>query len=204
MTREQLQAIMDKPGFGTGRAFLDQAAQEAEALALLPTPERVAPVRATTDPGTGWLVCSFGNSGEDGKDWHVITDEVRASELAETFFPEDAKLDAHRVAAILNLYRMGVLTTRSMIGVKRLVWKDESRPNFYPSRMVAPMPCGTGDYSITGSAKRDAWQWYLNGNRPPERSSAERRARDPYTEADAKAACQAHYEARIRRALEEE
>ena len=91
-----------------------------------------------------------------------------------------------------------------MTRVKQLVWKDESRPYSYPNLMVAPMPCGTGDYSITGSAKRDAWQWYLNGNSPPERSSAERRARDPYTEADAKAACQAHYEARIRRALEEE
>ena len=37
-TREELQAIMDSPGFGTGRAFRDRKAQENEALALLPDP----------------------------------------------------------------------------------------------------------------------------------------------------------------------
>ena len=32
-TRDELQAIMDRPGFGTGRAFRDRNAQENEALA---------------------------------------------------------------------------------------------------------------------------------------------------------------------------
>ena len=41
-TREELQAIMDRPGFGTGRAYRDRKAQENEALALLPDPEWMA------------------------------------------------------------------------------------------------------------------------------------------------------------------
>ena len=110
MTRDDLQRIMDMPGFGTGRAFRDQKAQEAEALALLPDPKDVMPVRASTDAGAGWLVCSFGNSGEDGQDWHLITDEVRGSIVAEfSEYPRDAKMDALRTAAIVNAYRMGLL-----------------------------------------------------------------------------------------------
>lgn len=113
MTRADLQAIMDKPGFGTGRAFRDQKAQEAEALALLPDPKDVMPVRASTDAGAGWLVCSFGNSGEDGQDWHLITDEVRGSIVAEfSDYPADAKMDALRTAAIVNAWRMGLLVRK--------------------------------------------------------------------------------------------
>lgn len=112
MNREELQAIMNKPGFGTGRAFRDQKAQEAEALALLPDPTDVAPVRATTDAGAGWLVCSFGNSSEDGSDWHLISDEVRASDLADTEYPADAKMDALVTAALVNAYRMGLLVRK--------------------------------------------------------------------------------------------
>jgi hypothetical protein len=108
--RERLTAIANMPGFGTGRAFRDQKAQENEALELLPDPASVMPVRATTDAGSGWLVCSFGNSGEDGDDWHLITDEVRGSIVAEfSDYPADAKWDALRTAAIVNAYRMGLL-----------------------------------------------------------------------------------------------
>lgn len=111
--REKLQAVMDRPGFGTGRAFLDQKAQENEALALLPDPKSVMPVRASTDAGAGWLVCSFGNSGDDGQDWHLITDEVRGSIVAEfSDYPADAKMDALRTAAIVNAYRMGLLVRK--------------------------------------------------------------------------------------------
>ena len=111
--RDRLQSIMDAPGFGTGRAFQDQKAQEAEALALLPDPKDVMPVRASTDAGAGWIVCSMGNSSDDGQDWFIITDEVRGSYLAEfSDLPADAKSDAHIVAAIINAYRMGLLVRK--------------------------------------------------------------------------------------------
>lgn len=112
MTRDELQAIMDRPGFGTGRAFLDRKAQEAEALAMLPDPAWMAPVMASTDSGSNWLICSFGNSGDDGQDWHLVTDNVRAPMAVDLEFPEDAKLDALRVAAIINAYRMGLLVVK--------------------------------------------------------------------------------------------
>lgn len=107
-TRAELQAIMNAPGFGRGRAYLDQKAQEVEALALLPDPRTVAPVRAACSVDD-WFIASFGNSTDDGKDWYLTTDAVRASELADAAFPCDAKIDAHAVAAILNCYRMGLL-----------------------------------------------------------------------------------------------
>lgn len=110
--RDDLQAIMDKPGFGTGRAFRDRKAQENEALALLPDPEWMAPVMASTDCASNWMICSFGNSGEDNSDWFLVADTVRASHLADLEFPEDAKMDALRVAAILNAYRMGLLARK--------------------------------------------------------------------------------------------
>ena len=110
--REELQAIMDRPGFGTGRAFRDRLAQENEALALLPDPAWMAPVMASTDCMSNWMICSFGNYGEDNSAWFLVTDTVRASHLADLEFPEDAKLDALRVAAVLNAYRMGLLVRR--------------------------------------------------------------------------------------------
>ena len=111
-TREELQAIMDRPGFGTGRAFRDRKAQENEALALLPDPAWMAPVMASTDCASNWMICSFGNSGEDHSDWYLVTDTVRASMMVDLEFPEDAKLDALRVAAVLNAYRMGLLVRK--------------------------------------------------------------------------------------------
>jgi hypothetical protein len=107
-TRAELQAIMDAPGFGRGRGYLEQKAQEAEALALLPNPKDFAPVRAASGVDD-WFIASFGSSSDDGKDWYLTTDSVRASELADAAFPCDAKIDAHAVAAIINCYRMGLL-----------------------------------------------------------------------------------------------
>ena len=112
MTREELQKVMDAPGFGTGRAFRDQKAQENDALALLPDRAWMKPVMASTDAGAGWLVASFGNSGNDGQDWHLITDNVRASGMADATFPEDAKTDAFAIAALLNAWRMGLIVLR--------------------------------------------------------------------------------------------
>jgi len=111
-TRAELQAIMDSPGFGTGRAFRDRKAQENEALTLLPDPALMAPVMASTDCVSNWMICSFGNSNDDHCDWFLVTDHVRGSNLADMEFPEDAKLDALRVAAVLNAYRMGLLVRR--------------------------------------------------------------------------------------------
>lgn len=111
-TRAELQAVMDRPGFGTGRAFLDRKEQENEALALLPDPEWMAPVMASTDPASNWMISSFGNSNDDNCDWYLVTDHVRGSNLADMEFPEDAKMDALRVAAVLNAYRMGLLVRK--------------------------------------------------------------------------------------------
>lgn len=111
-SREELQAVMDRPGFGTGRVYLDRARQEADALAMLPDRNSMAPVMASTDPCENWLICSFGNSNEDGKDWHLVTDQVRGSAMGDFEFPEDAKMDAIRTAAVLNAYRMGLLVVK--------------------------------------------------------------------------------------------
>ena len=112
MNRAELQKIMDAPGFGTGRAFRDRKAQENDAIALLPDRAWMAPVMASTEMSRNWLICSFGNSGNDGQDWHLVTDHTRASDLGNAMFPEDARTDAHAVAAVLNAYRMGLLVLR--------------------------------------------------------------------------------------------
>lgn len=80
----------------------------------LPNPEHVAPVKAVPVDdhiADNWLIAyQTGNSGEDGKDWALVTDNVRASALCFDYeFPGDAKHDAESMAAILNAYRTGRL-----------------------------------------------------------------------------------------------
>lgn len=74
-------------------------------------PERIAPVKATSETvGTNWPILHFGHSSADDQDWHVTTDEVRASSLLCSFdFPGDARNDAEFVAALINDYREGRL-----------------------------------------------------------------------------------------------
>lgn len=78
----------------------------------LPDPKRMAPIAAFPDAqiGDNWMVlwCA-GNSNDDGCDWHIATDRVRASELIDVEFPSDAKSDAKAIAAIVNAYRTGRL-----------------------------------------------------------------------------------------------
>lgn len=66
-----------------------------ELLALATT----RPWKANTADKTGedWLIGSLGNSNEDGQDWIVTTDRVRASEL-----DGDAKFDAALIVAAVN------------------------------------------------------------------------------------------------------
>lgn len=116
MISDELRRAMDAPGFGTGRAFRDRKAQENEALALLPDREWMAPVLASTDPCSNWMICSFGTSSDDNCEWFLVTDRVRASMTVDLEFPEDAKMDALRVAAILNAYRMGLLVVKEAMG----------------------------------------------------------------------------------------
>ena len=105
------QRIANTPGFGTGQRFRDMKAAEADCLAHLPDPSRIAPVMAA--PHTdNWMVCSFGNSSDDGMDWYLTTDGVRASALIDTAFPADAKTDAIATAAIINAYRLGLLVRK--------------------------------------------------------------------------------------------
>ena len=54
----ELQEIMNRPGFGSGRAYLDRKAQEKEAVALLPDRKRMAPVMASTNLDN-WMICIF-------------------------------------------------------------------------------------------------------------------------------------------------
>jgi len=78
----------------------------------LPNPDRMAPLRAAPidEIGENWTVAySTGNSGEDGRDWCIQTDRVRASEMIDLDFPSDAKTDAHAIVAIVNAYRTGQL-----------------------------------------------------------------------------------------------
>jgi hypothetical protein len=69
---------------------------ELERLLRLAT---TRPWKANTADKTGedWLICSLGNSNEDGQDWIVTTDRIHASEL-----DGDAKFDAALIVAAIN------------------------------------------------------------------------------------------------------
>jgi len=69
---------------------------ELERLLRLAT---TRPWKANTADKTGedWLICSLGNSNEDGQDWIVTTDRIHASEL-----DGDAKFDAALIVAAVN------------------------------------------------------------------------------------------------------
>lgn len=78
----------------------------------LPDPKAMAPLKAApnSEMGDNWPIAwTTGNSSDDGNDWHICTDNVRASEMAEVEFPSDAKHDAHAIVAIVNAYREGRL-----------------------------------------------------------------------------------------------
>lgn len=84
----------------------------------LPTPNRMAPLKAVpVDDRTAdnWIVAyQTGNSGIDGNDWAIVTDNVRASALMACEFPDDAGSDAKAIAAIVNAYRTGRLVLAPM------------------------------------------------------------------------------------------
>ena len=82
----------------------------------LPNPKLMAPLKASPmdQIGNDWPVAwQTGNSGDDGQDWCIQTDRVRASELADLDFPSDAKADAEAIVAIVNAYRLGMLVLKS-------------------------------------------------------------------------------------------
>jgi len=85
----------------------------------LPTPNRMAPVKAVpVDDRTAdnWIIAyQTGNSGIDGKDWAIVTNNVCASALCFSYeFPGDAGDDAKAIAAIINAYRTGRLVLDPM------------------------------------------------------------------------------------------
>jgi hypothetical protein len=116
---DKLRAVINATGFGTGQAYRDQLAAEAECLSALPDPIWMMPVRATKEAPRGdntYLrrrfgteVCCFGNSSEDGEDWYLVACSNGGPQGDDAIFPEDAKSDAIAVAAIVNAYRMGLL-----------------------------------------------------------------------------------------------
>ena len=79
--------------------------------------------------------------------------------------------------------------------VKQLEWKEDSLKNSYPQRHVAQMPCGSGNYSVAGSAKR--WQWFRNGHYPAGVSQ-----KAVFTFEEAQMMAQKDYESRIMAALD--
>lgn len=81
--------------------------------------------------------------------------------------------------------------------VKQLEWKDDSLKNSYPQRHVAQMPCGSGYYSVTGSAKNNEWQWFRNGYYP-----AGVNTKAVFTLEEAQMRAQRDYESRIMAALD--
>lgn len=103
--REELQAVMDSKGFGSGAAYRRRKRQESEILDILPPPSALQPVWAAPDSGHVPMA-HFGNSSEDGKDWGLYW-EGRGSQCDA--FGDDARTDALIVAAIINAYRMGLL-----------------------------------------------------------------------------------------------
>lgn len=85
----------------------------------LPPPSRIAPLKAVpVDDKTAdnWIVAyQTGNSGYDGRDWAIVTENVRGSALCFSYdFPGDARDDAEAIAAIINAYRTGRLVLAPM------------------------------------------------------------------------------------------
>lgn len=85
---------------------------DRETLLALPDRRRMAPLKAAAvdDAFNDWPIAyQTGNSGEDGKDWAIVTDRVNASAFYYLTFPADAKEDAEAIVAILMAYRSGRL-----------------------------------------------------------------------------------------------
>jgi len=102
-----LHGIANARGFGTGKAYRDRKAAEAECLQLLPSPMALPTFIAGPD---GMMtshvpVCHFGYSSDHGEDWHIWHDGVTEADA----IGHDAADDARVIAAILNAYRLGVL-----------------------------------------------------------------------------------------------
>lgn len=87
-------------------------------MTALPDPRRIAPLKAAPKSTAmdDWLVAyQTGNSGEDGEDWCIVTDNVRGSALMHLDLPSDARADAEAIVAIVNAYRAGQLVPRDSI-----------------------------------------------------------------------------------------
>ena len=80
--------------------------------------------------------------------------------------------------------------------VKPLVWQRDSLPNSAPQRYRAEVPGGMGDYSVTGSERKNEWQWFRNGY-----FADGHQHHKAMTIEAAQAAAQADYETRILAAL---
>ena len=85
--------------------------------------------------GEDWLIASLGNSNEDGFDYIVTTDRVRASEL-----DGDAKADAALIVAAVNALpelvalRKEVGRLRAELEAARvLAWLNDERKEKAPS-----------------------------------------------------------------------
>lgn len=103
-----LHEIANARGYGSGKAARDRAAAIAEIKRLLPDHAWMPTFTAAPHINHGLLMASFGNSSDDGQDWHITHDQGDMSRDCIEF-GSDAKMDARIVAAILNAYSRGIL-----------------------------------------------------------------------------------------------
>lgn len=109
----------------------------------MPDPQRIAPVKAAPVSAmcNDWPIAyQTGNSQEDGEDWGIVTDNVRASLFLGLDFPIDAKDDAEFLAYLVNAYRTGHLVPADRITALRAdlaeasktvdLWQKMSRETF--------------------------------------------------------------------------
>jgi len=102
---------MDLPAAGQAGNGLDMIDAEHAALNgnILPDPTKLPPVMASTDCTSNWLVASFGCDTRDGRDWHLVTVNIRGSDTVGLTLMNGARDDAVVIAAIVNAYRLGKL-----------------------------------------------------------------------------------------------
>lgn len=82
-----------------------------------------SPWQVTNDPSDGWLVCSLGSDGEDGKDYYVTTDGVHASELDGGARP-DAEFIANAPRDIKRLARAYVKLLSENVELRQKISED--------------------------------------------------------------------------------
>lgn len=110
MNSDELKRIANTGSFGSGKSARDKIHARKESLSILPDRFFMPELIASSEMGSMVPMCHFGNSSEDGKDWGIYHDGFDYCGAATLGI--DARDDAKIIAAIVNLYRMGVLVEK--------------------------------------------------------------------------------------------